>query len=289
MSWFPGNRLSRIGLNLGVFTLTLVAADALAASVDVINPGFEDISGETPINEFTFGDLNGWTLYDPDTITSDGDGPVYYVGTLTPVEPDPIGNPGVYVFFDDGAPEGQRVGIAFNYYGSGGGGEYGLEQVLSETLQPNTTYQLRVRIGNIATGTAVGGGEFSLYGFPGYRVELFAGTTLLSEDDNSLAGSIPEGEFAETVIEHTTGASVPEPPPALGIRLINLNTVDPAYPLSDLEVDFDDIRLDASPAATPVPALHARGEFVLALLLAGMGFSISRSCFADQHPAASRH
>ncbi len=258
----------------------------LAAPVAITNPGFEDITGETPANEFTFGAFNGWGLYDPGTITSDGDGPTYYVGTLTPVEPDPIGDPGVFEFFDAGAPEGQRVAIAFNYFGSGGGGEYGLVQVLSQTLQPDTTYQLRVRIGNIAAGTSVGGGAFPLDGFPGYRIELFAGATLLNEDDNSLAGSIPEGEFAETLIEYTTGASVPEPAPALGIRLINLNTVDPAYPLSDLEVDFDDVRLDASPAATQVPVLQAPGKLVLTLLLAGMGYFISRSCFADGRPAA---
>lgn len=92
---------------------------AIGAPVAVVNGGFEDITGESPFNEFTFGELNGWDLYDPDVITSDGDGPTFFIGTLTPFEPDPIGSPDVYEFFPDGAAEGQRVGIAFNYFGSG--------------------------------------------------------------------------------------------------------------------------------------------------------------------------
>ena len=31
----------------------------------------------------------------------------------------------------------------------------------------------------------------------------------------------------------------------MGIRLVNLNQEDPSFPASDLEVDFDDVRLDA--------------------------------------------
>lgn len=79
--------------------------------VTVINSSFEDISGETPFNEFTFGPLNGWQLYDPGAITSGGAGNTFFIGTLTPNAP---------IYFIDGAPEGQRVGIAFSYFGSGG-------------------------------------------------------------------------------------------------------------------------------------------------------------------------
>ena len=31
---------------------------------------------------------------------------------------------------------------------------------------------------------------------------------------------------------------------SLGIRLVNLNVIDGAFPTADLEVDFDDVRLD---------------------------------------------
>ena len=36
---------------------------------------------------------------------------------------------------------------------------------------------------------------FDLSGFPGYAVQLLAGGVVVAEDHNTLAGSIPEGEF----------------------------------------------------------------------------------------------
>ena len=97
---------------------SLLADAPLAAPLLVVNPGFEDVSGETPINEFTFGPLSGWDLYDPLSVTTGGEGPTYFIGTLTPFEPDPIGSAGVYAFFPAGAPEGLRVGIAFSFFGT---------------------------------------------------------------------------------------------------------------------------------------------------------------------------
>jgi len=247
------------------------AAVVSAASLTVINSGFEDISGETPNNEFTFGPLNGWGLYeDPIGLTSGGTGPTYFLGTLTPFEEDPVGNPGVFVFFPDGAAEGQRVGIAFNFFGSGGQGEWGFEQILSDTLQPNTQYTLEVEIGNIGSGTSMGGQPFVLDGFPGYRVDLLAGGVVVAQDVNSLAGSIPDGEFATSTVSLTTGDTHPQLDGTLGIRLVNLNQVDPAFPNSDLEVDFDDVRLDASPVAG-VPALAGPLRLLLGLALMAAG------------------
>jgi hypothetical protein len=277
-------RSLRPGLLAGLLASALwgAAFPALAAPLAVVNPGFEDISGETPVNEFTFGPLNGWGLYDPASITAGGAGGTYFLGTLTPFEPDPIGSPGVYSFFPSGAPEGQRVGIAFSYFGSGGQGAWGFVQILGDTLQPNTTYTLRVRIGNIASGTSVGGSFFPLDGFPGYRVELLAGADLpsggvaIAADDNGLSGSIPEGEFAESVVVLTTDGSHPNLGETLGIRLVNLNIVDPAFPSSDLEVDFDDVRLDASPAPPAVPALPPVGAAGLAIALGAAAIDVLR-------------
>lgn len=252
-----------------VASLFLASAEiGEAAPVTVVNPGFEDISGETQQNEFTFGPLNGWDLYDPGAITAGGAGATYYIGTLTPFEPDPIGNPGVYANFPAGAAEGQRVGIAFNFFGSGGGGEYGMEQTLAETLAANTTYTLEVEIGNIDSATAVSGQFFELSGFPGYRVELLAGGQVLAQDANSLAGSIPDGEFGTSTIVFASGASHPQLGQPLAIRLVNLNVVDPSFPASDLEVDFDDIRLDATGAPPPAVPLAA---WPIALGLLGAG------------------
>ncbi len=219
-----------------------------ATPIEVINHSFEDISGESPFNEFTFGALNGWGVYDPNVVTSDGDGPTYFVGTLTPFEPDPVGNPGVFANFPGGAADGQRVAIAFNFQGSDGQGEYGLMQLLAITLQPYSTYTLEVEIGNIDSATAMNGDFFPLAGFPGYRVDLLAGDFIVAQDDNSLAGTIPDGEFATSTVTLTTGANHDHLNQLLQIRLVNLNQLDPLFPDSDIEVDFDNVRFDRSPA-----------------------------------------
>lgn len=226
----------------------LATAHAVAVPLTVDNPGFEDITGQSPVNEFTFGPPNDWELYDPNNITGGGAGGTYYVGTLTPFEPDPNNAPGVYANFPDGAPEGQRVAIAFNFEGSGNQGEYGIQQTLSATLQPNTAYRLDVEVGNIASAFAMSGQFFDLDGFPGYRVELLAGDEVLNDDNNLLAGLVLDGEFATSTVAYATGTDHDFLDEDLTIRLINLNQIDPNYPDSDLEVDFDDVRLIAIPA-----------------------------------------
>ena len=49
----------------------------------------------------------------------------------------------------------------------------------------------------------------------------------------------------------TTGGVETLAPGNIGIRLVNLNVVDPSHPGADLEVDFDDVVLDASPIPEP--------------------------------------
>ena len=258
-------------LIVGIALAVHPSADAI--EIPVVNAGFEDISGESPFNEFTFGPLNGWDLYDPGNITDGGDGPDFFIGTLTPVEPDPIGNPGVYTFFPAGAAEGIRVGIAFNFDGSDGLGEYGLVQTLASTLQANTMYTLQVEIGNIASGTAVNNDFFPLDGFPGYRVDLLAGGVVVAQDNNSLAGTIPDGQFGTSTVNFSTGAAHPQLGQTLGIRLVNLNIEDPTFPNSDLEVDFDNVRLDAVAVPEPSSIFLA----VAAIVLIAGGFWRQRS------------
>lgn len=235
-------------------SLTVVAGllasqtTANAAAVTVVNSGFEDISGETQQNGFTFGAFNGWSVYDPNGIAGAGRGGTYFLGTLMPTPPNS---------FFAGAPEGDRVALAFNFSGSGGGGEYGLQQTLAETLQANHRYTLDVEIGNIAAGFAQNGTFFDLNGFPGYRVDLLAGGVLLAQDDNLLGGMIAEGVFETSTISFTSGAIHSQLGQALQIRLVNLNVIDAGFPTADLEVDFDDVRLNAS--AVPEPS----GVFVV--------------------------
>ncbi len=254
-----------------VILMALTTSPSSAALLNVTNAGFEDITGESPVNEFTFGALNGWSLYEETPgLTSNGDGPHYFIGTLTPTGGE---------FFPGGASEGNRVGLAFNYFGSpntGSGLEYGLFQSLSETLQANTQYTLQVDIGNIASGTAVNNDFFDLSGFPGYRVDLMAGTTVLDSDNNSLAGSIAEGAFGLSTVTFTTGATHSQLGQNLGIRLVNLNVTDPSAPNADLEVDFDNVRLDAT--AIPEPSS------LLLILIA-----IGSLCFIRRRSSKTSH
>jgi hypothetical protein len=254
----------------GIFLLAgLVVVRAVeAAPIAVTNSGFEDVSeAQTSFNEFTFGSLGGWTLHDPDLVAGSGTGPEFYVGTLTPqilAAHDAVH----YQYFPNGAFEGQRVGIAFNSQGAAAGHEYGLQQTLVGTpLTAGMTYTLTVRVGNIAAGWSVNGDFFELSGFPGYRVDLMAGETVLASDTNSLAGSIAEGEWGLSSVTYTALALNPALGQDLRIRLVNLNLVDAAFPNSDREVDFDAVALDV--VAVPEPGATALliGA-VLALLVA---------------------
>lgn len=65
--------------------LSLFLASSLSvAALSVVNHSFEDLTGESPSNEFTFGPLLGWDLYEEAMgLTDGGDGPDFYIGTLT--------------------------------------------------------------------------------------------------------------------------------------------------------------------------------------------------------------
>lgn len=251
----------------GLLAAVFLPALAFAAPIAITNPGFEDISGESPFNEFTFGPLSGWDLYDPGNITSGGAGATFFIGTLTPFYDDTLEE---FRFFPSGAPEGQRVGIAFNFEGSGGNGEYGLQQTLGATLQANTLYTLQVEIGNIASGLALNNVYYDLNGFPRYRIDLMAGNTILASDNNTLAGSIAEGTFATSTVTFQTGGSHALLDENLTIRLVNLNVIDDDHPDddhpdADLEVDFDNVRLTAD--TVPEPGTAALLGLGAALLL----------------------
>ncbi len=124
-------------------------------------------------------------------------------------------------------------------------------------LEVNTQYDLSVEVGNIGSGTAVSGEFFNLDEFPGYRVELLAGGQVIAQDNNLLAGSIPEGEFMTANLSFTVGQADPLIGQALGIRLVNLNEIPAGFNAGnspDLEVDFDDVQLNAS-ATSPRRAM----------------------------------
>lgn len=220
---------------------------ANAASIFVENHSFEETGGMTPFGEFFFGVNPGWELVNPGLVNAAGSG--IFTGTL---EPDT--SPGVW--FNGGAPDGDLVAILFGF-GTGNAahaGAYGLEQELTGTvLEAGMHYELQVEVGNIGEGNALNGDFFPLDTFPGYQVQLWAGNTLLAEDDDSLV--IPEREFMTSTVSYTAVAGDPGIGETLSIRLINLNLdtgatyTDPATGQTrdvDIEVDFDNVRLTAT-------------------------------------------
>lgn len=225
-------------------------------ALSVVNHSFEDLTGEVASNEFTFGPLLGWDLYEqtPD-LTNGGAGPDFYVGTLTPQLDGNTPEPDDYINFAAGAADGSRVGIAFNFDNTRDTGEYGLQQTTSHSFAANTVYSLQVEIGNIASGQSLASGFFDLNGFPGYRIALMANGVEI-ETDSTSAGVIGEGTFATASLTYATGSSGGVIGQTIGIRLVNLNDSNSGTDVpadNDLEVDFDNVRLDAV-AQSPLEA-----------------------------------
>jgi hypothetical protein len=214
------------------------AAHASAAPIAITNHGFEsDFAAD---NTFRVLVPVGWTIFDPNGIVEQGNDAV---GVL---------NPTASAFFPAGAPEGRNAALVFLAQDVGGG-PAGLSQNLTSNLMSNTRYTLIVEVGNIASGFGDPNNFFyDLDGFPGYQVQLLAGGEVIVQDNNSLAASIPEGEFQTSTIMVDIGASHPRLGEALEVRLINLNI--PGTPTEPaIEVDFDDVRLDASPIPPACP------------------------------------
>lgn len=211
-----------------------------AASVTVINHSFEDTTGQNVSNEFTLGVPTGWEVYDPNDLDPS---PGLFFGTLEPNGVD---------FFNTTAPDGDKVAILYNESRIGDG-EYGYFQLLGETLAANTSYNLQVEVGNIASGTDQNGRFYNLDEFTGYRVEIMVGTSqadaiVLAGDSSGL--TINEGAFENSSITFNTGASHARFGQNLAIRLVSENSAQ-ADPTIINEVDFDNVRFTATPVPEP--------------------------------------
>lgn len=213
--------------------IALFPAAALAQSIPIVNHSFE--SDPAPANYWSIRVPAGWSLYDP-------------AGIVDQVR-DAVGclNPTTSTYYPAGAPLDTHVALIY-LEGDRGGGHVGLRQNLAAALAPDSRYILRVMVGNIASGIAAPPANFffDLDGFPGYAVQLLAGGVVVAEDFNSLFTQIPEGEFRETTVTLTVGATHPRLGQQLSIRLVNLNILGTAAE-PGIEVNFDNVRLDAAP------------------------------------------
>ena len=249
-----GRIRTSVSIAVSVLLLAMLTKVAVGDIIPVTNHSFEDTTGQTDFNEFTFGTPVGWDLYDPQNVL----GPGVFTGTLEPNGSD---------FFNSTAPDGSLIGILFNSQREGDG-EYGYQQTLGQVLQANTTYSLSVEVGNIASGFASNGAFFNLDEFPGYRVELLAGGIVIAQDANQL--TIPEAEFSNSTILFTTGATHAMLGQNLGIRLVNLNVIPDGFTQAtspDLEVDFDNVVIQSFAAAIPEPGHLGLLCLVLATIL----------------------
>ena len=117
-----------------------------------------------------------------------------------------------------GVPHGVNVG-----YSNHPGGI--LSQVLTSLLEPNTRYVLKVEIGWNRHDP-----------FNGYIVELRSGGQFLAQDDSTQKPA--QGLFVTSTVTFTTGDAHPQLGQPLEIRLR----------APGVQANFDDVRLDASPA-----------------------------------------
>lgn len=236
----------RIGLTAIVLAAGL-GRELLAQDIAIENPGFE--ANAAPAGGYAILVPDGWTLHDPNHIVDQN---ADAVGAV---------NPTGSTFFPGGSPEGLNAALIY-LAGDRGGGEVGLRQTLQARLSPRTRYTLRVEVGNIASGFGPPGNTYyNLDGFPGYRIDVFAGSTLVVRDNNTLAASIPEGEFRTSTLVADIGDVHPGLNEPLSIWLVNLNQAGPAQS-PGIEVDFDHVRLFASALPPDCPADFNRDNFV---------------------------
>ena len=257
-------------LSAGAASAPLTAA---ADPVAITNAGFEDLYQGIDVltGSFPTGPApNGWQRYDEFGAPVAGS----LLGVLNPgtqADYDADGG-GLSPCFPAGAPEGDNVALLFKS-GSASADEYGLDQTLGATLQANFEYTLTVEVGNIQSCAGLPPGfrtTFDLEGFPGYRIELRAGGQVLVADDDTLLPE--EGVFETSEISFIAPAAHPQLGQNLEIRLVSLNQSGTG---ANLEVDFDDVRLDASPLSLPLP-LASRAALGVALLAGRFWMIVAR-------------
>jgi len=213
--------------------LSLATSQLHAADIAVVNAGFES-PAQAP-GSFTGGNPPGWTVFG-----AGGDASV-----------NGVYNPNGIPYYTVALPEGNNLAYSYDGEPADNTGAFGLTQLLSATLQPLTDYTLRVAVGNPLAANG-----YNLAGFPGYQVQLLAGGVVLAQDNNTLAGTFPEGTFADSVVTFSTGSSPVGEGLPLEIRLINLN---PSDSVVENEVDFDNVRLTAVPEPGSVALLGLAG------------------------------
>lgn len=132
-----------------------------------------------------------------------------------------------------GAPEGQNT--LFMNSGTA-------SQVLTTNLMADTIYTLEVDVCDRADVT-----------FPPYAIELIAGATVIASDTGNVAPNAPATTCLTSTISYTSTSNEPEIGNALQIN----------FATGGAQVNFDNVRLDAS----PVPKVPTLSQWMLGLLI----------------------
>jgi len=212
-------------------TYTITVTRAGEVPVPIANPGFEDLlsAGTGLDGDYDYATdpaggydyawpLPNWGYYGQD-----------YCGMFNPKSD----------AFTVGVPGGQCVGfVEADTRADPGPLTGGLTQVLGTDLAAKTAYTLAVKVGNPFKVDYTAANTF-----PGYRVQLWAGGTLLAEDANTLP--VPQGEWVTSTVVYSSGASV-APGQKLEIRLVNMG-ISPGGTRQDHYVMYDDVQLTATP------------------------------------------
>ena len=196
---------------------SLVDQQVAPAAIAVVNHSFE-LPATGPNSFLTAAAPPGWQTY--------GTGVDFGSRTVG------VLNPNASTLYLDAVPHGQNVGVVFLLDTLPVATEAGMQQTLSETLAPGTTYALRVDVGNI---NPVAGLPYDFTGFPGYRIDLLAGGAVIASDAGTLSPG--EGRFLLSTVTVSIGASHARAGQPLGIRLVNLDGAP------GIEVNFDNVRL----------------------------------------------
>lgn len=182
-----------------ISALSLAGAEAVAspASIAITNASFED-----PIlADEGFSDaISGWSLSVTGTVGLDDlDWGVWNPPAAT---------------FDTALPDGDNVALVF-YASEIGNGEIALSQTTAGLLDHAIRYDLSAQIGDMS-------GLFSPFydGFPGARVELRAGGSVLA---SGTPEQLMEGSFATIRATYVAPSNLGQIGQPLGVRLIDTN------------------------------------------------------------------
>ncbi|GAA6620979.1 hypothetical protein [Scytonema sp. NUACC26] len=231
-----------LGENLQLRLINLINGDGLEVDFDSVAIFTEEVkdsssvfidnpSFELPVladRDFTLTPPPGWEIYNPNGfVLSDPASTASGIGVF---------NPGNDVFVNE-ATDGQNT--AYIYLTEApGSGVVGFSQTLDTVLAANTQYTLQVDVGNAAGSFD----DIDLTGFPGYRVELLAGDTVLASEQNNIF--IQDGTFETSTVTFTATSDNLYLGQNLGIRLVNI------LQGTGVEVDFDNVRLSAEAIPT---------------------------------------